>query len=206
MASDAMVMWLVRAGDSVWQQEHRLQGRADLPLSPQGRAMIMSDVAQRHVSAADRVATVHHAPDEGAAESAAIVAGALGAKPRPSDDLADPDLGLLGGLTIALFEERFPTRFRQWEDDPLSLVPPEGEPLAAARERVLREVARLARRTRGRALGLVLHPMALGFVRCALAGRPPGDLWRVLDGRPRLERYLLPADAGDRMEAAVGGQ
>lgn len=207
MAAGAIVLWLVRAGDSIWQRENRLQGRADLPLSPEGRAAIGGEIALHrfalHETAADppldRAAFVHHPPDEGATETAAMVGRSLGARSKASVELSEPDLGLLDGLTLELFEERFPTRFRQWEDEPLSLIPPEGEPIAAARDRVLREVARLVRRPRGRSLGLVLHPVALGFVRCALAGRPPEELWRSLEGRPRIERFVLPLDASERM-------
>lgn len=212
MAAGALVLWLVRAGDSIWQRENRLQGRADIPLSPEGRAATTNELALHRFAddaaeksmddpPLDRAAFVHHAPDEGAAETAALVARALGARTKSSKDLAEPDLGLLDGLTLELFEERFPTRFRQWEDEPLSLVPPEGEPIALARERVIAEFARLLRRPRGRSLGLVLHPMALGFVRCALSGHPAEDLWQSLEGRPRIERFVLPGDASERLGA-----
>lgn len=207
MAGGAIVLWLVRAGDSIWQRERRLQGRSDLPLSPEGRAAITGEIAlhrfaQQDAAAdppLDRAAFIHHPPDEGATETAAMVGRALGARSKPSLALSEPDLGLLDGLTLELFEERFPTRFRQWEDDPVSLVPPEGEPIAAARDRVVDEFSRLLRRPRGRSLGLVLHPVALGFVRCALAGRPPQELWRSIEGCPRIERFVLPSDASERV-------
>lgn len=205
MASGPTILWLVRAGESIWQREHRLQGRADLPLSSEGRAAILAELAQfgPGPSAAGReLAAVLHPPDEGATETAAIVARTTGSRTKALGELADPDLGLLDGLTLDVFEERFPTRHRQWQEEPLSLVPPEGEPLIDARRRVLDELARLAKRHRGKEFAVVLHPLALGFARCALADRSGRELWKSLEGRPRLERYLLPDGTEERLLGA----
>lgn len=200
MKSAPCILWLVRSGESSWQREDRLQGGADLPLSPEGRVALITELAQFGPgAAAGTVVAVHHPSDEGATETATILARAVGGKVRLTEELADPDLGLLGGLTMDLFAERFPSRHRQWEDEPLSLVPPEGEAFEHARGRILDALAALARRYRGKEFAVVLHPLALGFVRCALASRSPRDLWKMLEGRPRLERYLLPADAEDRL-------
>lgn len=205
MASSPTILWLVRAGESIWQREHRLQGRADLPLSAEGRAAILAELAQfgpgptSPSAPGHELAAVHHPPDEGATETAAIVARAAGSRTKALRELADPDLGLLDGLTLDVFEERFPTRHRQWQEEPLSLVPPEGEPLIDARRRVLDELARLAKKHRGKEFAVVLHPLALGFARCALADRSGRDLWKSLEGRPRLERYLLPDGTEQRL-------
>jgi len=204
-AAGLTTLWVIRAGDSLWHREGRLQGRADLPLSPEGRGMVMADIANLITSPVEgelRPSVIHHPPDEGARETARLLAKALGAKPRTAEELAEPDLGLFDGITLAQFEERFPTRFRQWEDEPLGLIPPDGEPFIDARSRVVGEVARLLRRRRGRHLGVVLHPTALAFLRAAFAKRRSGSLADLVEGRPRIERYLLPRDAPERLLAA----
>lgn len=223
MASDVTTLWLIRCGDTLWQREERLQGQADIPLSPEGRAAIISELTQIgairsnlngvSLDAAAPIPTptfatvggapiaVHHPPDEAATETGALVVRALGGKARRNEGLAEPDLGLFTGLTLSVVRERFPTRHRQWEDEPISLVPPEGEPLATARRRLLDAVAELVHKHRGKSFGIVLHPMALGFLRCALARRGTQELWRQIEGRPRIEEYLLPGDAEDRLAA-----
>ncbi|HMN95920.1 MAG TPA: histidine phosphatase family protein [Phycisphaerales bacterium] len=210
MPIDVTTLWLARCGDSLWQRDARLQGQADIPLSAEGRATLESALAQLNVACgaprgaiAGAATVVLHPPDEAASESAAIVARALGGRPRRAEALAEPDLGLFTGLTIAEVRERFPTRHRQWEDEPMSLVPPDGEPLAGAQERILTALAEACRRHRGKTFAAVLHPLALGIVRCALARRPANELWRQIEGRPRVEEYLLPGDSEELLRAAA---
>lgn len=213
------ILWLIRSGETAWQREQRVQGRTDLPLSTEGRTALASDLAQlggaglptpqgspeqEHGQRPAGLLTgkpslIHHAADEAAKESAAMVARQFGARTKANADFDEPDLGLLSGLTMEHFEERFPTRFRQWEEEPLSLVPPEGEAMEDARTRVLDALGRLARRHRHEVFGLVLHPIALALVRAALEGRPGRELWNMLAARPRVERFLLPDDAEQQL-------
>jgi broad specificity phosphatase PhoE len=189
---------LVRCGESLWETEGRLHGHTDLPLSDPGRSLLLVEAARlRWMNGG----TVYHPPDEAATETARVLAERFEAKARAIKDLADPDLGLLDGLSLAEFEERFAKRFKQWEDDPIHLAPPEGEELVVARDRILAAVHGIFARPRTRDFAMVLHPLALSFVRAALGRRPAGTVWRMLEGRPRFERYILTADAAERLDA-----
>lgn len=182
---------LIRCGETTWDVEGRLYGRSDLPLSIDGRTAVSDDVATLR---GGRIGTVYHPPDDAAIETAQIVAGDAGAKTKALAELADPDLGVLEGLTAKEFADRFSKRYKQWQDDPLTLTPPEGEPLVDARARLFGAISRLARRSRVDEIGIVLHPVGLGLLRCWLADRPAADLWSMVRTRPRIERYLLAAD------------
>ncbi len=191
---------LVRCGESLWETENRLHGRADLPLSDAGRSLLLVEAARiRWVSGA----TVYHPSDEAATETARVIAERFEGKARQVEDLAEPDLGLLDGLSLEEFEDRFVKRFKQWEDDPISMTPPEGEDLAVARLRILSAVQHIVERPRTHDFAIVAHPLALAFIRSALAARPPADVWELLEGRPRFERYILPANAGARLTALL---
>ncbi len=132
-----MVLTLIRCGENAWAAEGRLHGRSDLPLSIAGRSSVSSDVA---VLAGRRLATVYHPPDDAASETAQIVAGSVGARIKSAADLTEANLGVLEGMTAQVFADRFPKRYKQWQDDPLSLSPPDGEDLAHARGRVFNAV------------------------------------------------------------------
>jgi broad specificity phosphatase PhoE len=186
-----IVLTLIRCGENTWDAEGRLHGRSDLPLSIAGRASVSSDVT---VLAGRRLAAVYHPPDDAAAETAQIVARAVGARAKSAADLIEASLGVLEGLSAQVFAERFPKRYKQWQDDPLSLSPPDGEDLADARSRLFAAIGRLARRARSDEVALVLHPLSLGFLRCWLADRPPTDVWTLVRDRPRIERYLVAMD------------
>ena len=64
-------------------------------------------------------------------------------------------------------------------------------------------MSRLARRSRHEEIGIVLHPVGLGLLRCWLAERPVTDLWSLVRTRPRIERYLLAADLVSELEQAA---
>ena len=100
--------------------------------------------------------TIHHPPDEAATETAQIIAQEVGTKLKVNDDLADPDLGLLEGMLEQRFAEQHPKRYKQWEGDPLSLVPPEGEPFADARARIFLTLGKLLKKSRAAELGIEL--------------------------------------------------
>lgn len=182
------MLCLIRCGDTDWDREGRILGATDLPLSAPGRAII-ADACARQLPV--KLAMVYHGGDEAAAETASVAARAAGTRTRAEVDLHDPDLGVLEGLTRKDFTDRFHSRYRQWNDDPLSLTPPEGEPVIEARSRLLGAIGRLARRGRGAEIGVVLHTFGLALVRAWLAGVPSQSVWSMVTERPTVERYPL---------------
>ncbi len=199
----SILLTLVRCGETTWDAEGRLHGRSDLPLSIDGRAAVTTDVAGL---GSRPITTVHHAPDDASVETAQLVAAVVGAKTKASDGLAEADLGVFEGITRQEFAERFAKRFKQWQDDPLSLSPPEGEDLADARARIFSTISRLIRRARSDELAVVLHTLGVGLLRCWLADRPPSELWTMVKDRPRVERYLLSMDMADALDEVAATQ
>ncbi len=184
----SIILTIIRCGSTPWDAEGRLRGRSDLPLSIDGRAAVSEDLS---VLSGRSLTTVFHPSDDAASETAQIAARIAGAKLKSLDDLADADLGVLDGMTERDFADRFPKRFKQWQEDPLSLSPPEGEDLADARARLFAAIGRLLRRSRSDEVAVVLPPLGLGFLRCWLADRPPSELWAMLRDRRRVEHYRL---------------
>jgi broad specificity phosphatase PhoE len=74
-------------------------------------------------------------------------------------------MGLWQGLTRDEVRRRFPSVVAQWDDDPLSLQPPEGESIPAAAERFDRALRKILRRRRGQTAALVLRPIAFQITR-----------------------------------------
>lgn len=179
---------VIRCGETPWDAEGRLHGRSDLPLSIDGRSAVTAELA---ALTGRKVSTVYHPPDDAAAETAQIAARIVGAKTKSLPGLADADLGVLDGMTQKDFSERFPKRYKQYQEDPLSLSPPEGEDLAEARARLFAACARILRRSRSEEVAIVLHGLGLAFLRCWLADRPPSEAWEMLRDRPGVERYRM---------------
>lgn len=195
-----MMVSLIRCGQTVWDADGRLRGSTDLPLSDAGRVAVQADLSQ---SALGRPSLIHHPPDDAATETARLCAARMGAKIKSADGLADPNLGLLEGLTRQEFAERFHTRFKQWDEDPLSLSPPEGEDVVDAADRLFNTVARILKRSRSDEVALVLHDMGIGLMRCWLSDRPLTEMRAVLKDRPRIERYAVPTSLLSALEGAA---
>ena len=191
---------LIRCGESIWEREDRLHGSTDLPLCEAGGASVEACAS---FFADVRIPTVYHPPDEASAETAKIIAAVAKARTKTVEELGDPNLGLLEGLLKQEFAERHPKRYRQWEEDPLSLAPPEGEPIADARARIFKALARLLKRSRADEVAVVLRPVSLGLFRCWLDDAPVEQLWSMVTDRPAVERYLLARPLIERLSAAA---
>ena len=199
MASNprVMVLSLIACGQTAWDVDERLHGRTDLPLSEEAKTSLAEWV---RTLPRQHVATIYHPPDEAATETASMIGRHFKAKARRVDELSEPDLGLLEGMRRDEFAERQPSRFRQWEDEPMLVEPPEGEPMAVAARRIYRAVAKLLRRSRSDETAVVLHPIAMGMLRCWLRARRFSDLWSMAANHPRLERYAMTSDLIDELE------
>jgi broad specificity phosphatase PhoE len=188
---------LNQCGETTWDQDRRLHGTTDLPLSEAGRSTVTE------AASGDLWPTgmIHHTADEAAVETARVFAQASRAKTKVVADLAEPDLGLLEGLTEQFFAERYPKRYKQWQDDPVSLSPPEGEDFADARARLFATVARIVRRCRGEQVSVVVHALNRGFLRCWLADRPNSEIRLHVEGGHPVEKYEMDTSMIERMEA-----
>jgi len=184
-------LWLFRPADTAWDQARRLRGNVDLPATEESLAELRARVARL----AEGPELLFHPPDGCAAESARVIASRFGCRAVVDAGLADPDFGLLQGLTMADFERRFESRFAEWNESPLTVVPPDGEPMSDARARVLDALGALLARGAGRRVGAVLHEVALATVRDALAGGDGSRLWSRVEGRGWCTRLVLPPGA-----------
>ncbi len=196
-----LMLSLIRCGETHWEAEGRMHGATDLPLSDGGRDTVLADSKLMPEGA---FSTIYHPPDEAASETAKILARVARAKTKAVETLADPDLGLLEGMLKSDFAERQPKRYKQWEEDPMALTPPEGEPIVEARQRILDATVKLLRRTRAEKIAVVAHPVALGLLRCRLAERPVYDLWRMVKDHRRRERYAVATALIERLREEAG--
>ena len=172
-----------------------------MPLSNSGRASVTEGAAQLASELAVQadskgpIGTIRHPSDEAATETARIVAEAIGAKTKAIDKLADPDLGLLEGLSETQFAERYGRRAKQWQQDLISLVPPEGEPIIEMRSRLFEAIGKMLRRSKTPESAIVLHDVALGLLWCWASDRPMSDLWQAVRERPMIERIVITPEA-----------
>lgn len=183
---------LIRCGRTDWDEVGRLQGKSDRPLSPSG--LTGNDAMMESMSAEfgpGSFATVHCATDEASRATAAHVTEQFGGKVRPSEDLQAMDLGVWEGLLESEVEERYPTAFGQWREDPASVNPPEGETWIATETGLLGAMARAVDKAGVKGVAFVLRPLEFALARCLLHGEPTERLWDLLEDGPAYEVFTI---------------
>jgi broad specificity phosphatase PhoE len=162
---------LIRPGATVYDEQHRLQGILDIPLSERGEEEA-ARLAERLVQPLDSAPldVLYCGPGESVVRTAEIIGKALGLRPKRIDNLRNLDQGLWQGLQIEEIKRRNIKVFRQWLEDPMTVCPPQGETFEDALDRIKAAVKPLIRRHRDEVIGLVAgEPVARlisGFLRC----------------------------------------
>ena len=186
---------LIRPGATPYDEQNRVQGVLDLPLSDRGKAEVVA-LAGRLAAERDLDLTaLYCGPGESVGRTAEAVGKVLGVRPKRIDELRNIDQGFWQGLQIEEIKRRNLKVFRQWQDDPLTVCPPQGEPVDDALERVKGALRPLIRRHRDETIALVVcEPLAqiiAGYLRRV-------DRVRLDDDVPTggFERIEIASDLG----------
>jgi len=156
-----MIVALLRHGPTPWNEAQRLQGRADIALSPAGREQVGMWRLPAELARAELVAS----PLARAVETARIVAGR---EPVIEPDLVEMDWGAWEGETFAGLRERHAAAFAAAEARGLDFRPPDGESMREVQQRLLSWLARAA--TRPGPIVAVTHKGLLNMLVAHLTG------------------------------------
>jgi len=146
---------LLRHAHVDWIAPERFRGRADLPLSDQGRRQL-APTANR-VKSSVRPAAVYTSPMSRCVETAQAIAAPFGLPTRPIAGLNDIDYGRWQGLTREEVRARWPAELANWFHQPHLALLPGGESLAEVQARLLAALGTIVREHRDDAVVLVGH-------------------------------------------------
>jgi broad specificity phosphatase PhoE len=165
---------LIRPGATAYDEQNRVQGTLDIPLSERGRAEVarLAETLSRPERPAAMLSALYCGPGESVVRTAEAVGKALGLRPRRIDDLRNLDQGLWQGLQRDEIKRRNLKVFRQWLDDPVTVCPPQGETIESALERIKMAVRPLIRRHPDEAIGLVVAEPIAQLIACHLRREP----------------------------------
>ncbi len=163
----ATTIVLVRHGETDWNRDRRFQGQADIALNETGRAQVRALAAEL---AGQHFAIAYTSPLRRAAESAEILAAALGLEVRPCDALKEVDVGSWAGLTVPEVENRFPNGHRRWLDSRAGWE--DGETYDELGERVVAGLSRIADAHPDAHVLAVTHGGPIRAILAAIRGLP----------------------------------
>jgi len=191
--NDETRLVLVPAGMTCWEKDQRLVGNTDLPVCPESEESIRLCGEQLKTVGVNILYSGISGPAE---ETARRLAGALRVRHRKEKDLGEVNLGFWQGLPLSAIRQRHPKAFRQWQEDPDSVTPPEGERLDAAHDRLEHCLAGILKKHPGQKVGVVLGPMALAVARSAREGKTVHDFWALMKEPLTWHEYLIRNTVG----------
>jgi probable phosphoglycerate mutase len=167
---------LIRPGTTEYDQQGRVQGTLDIPLCEDGRQEVEKMVEELR---GKQIAALYASPCQSAEQTADAISTAFDVKTKTVDKLQNLDQGLWQGMLVSEVKTKQPKVYRQWQEQPETICPPQGETLVAAEQRVQAAMAKLLKKHRDDALVAIVAPEPLASViRHALGQEDWGDLWQ----------------------------
>ena len=165
---------LIRPGRTDFDEQRRIQGALDIPLNDQGSRDVNALGEQVRDYEIECLYYSNGEPSRGTAER---LAERLSLRAKKLDHMRNLDHGLWQGMCVEEVRRKQPKVYRQWQEQPESLCPPEGEMLADARRRVQSAMKKLLKKHKSGVIGLVVPEPLASLVRSHLNQSELGDLW-----------------------------
>lgn len=160
-------LYLVRHGETVWNESGKFQGHSDIALSAKGK-----EQAQKLAKALaqEKISAIYASDLMRARETAEIIAAPHGLPVNVVPALREIDFGAWEGLTYAEIKERFPESLMAWIRRPGSQLIPEGESFARLKARAYGATVELVRRHPGETILFVTHGGTIRAIICGALG------------------------------------
>lgn len=184
---------LIRPGSTDYIEQKLVQGTLDVPLNAEGNSEVRRLIEELCPLGMD---AIYASDSEPAMQTGEALAEAMDLKCRKLERLRNLDHGLWQGMAIDEIRRKQPRVYRQWQDTPECVCPPQGETLDAADDRVRAAMAKILKRHKGGVVGLVVPEPLASLVRRYFTHSSLGDLWQAAQERGNWELLALaPVEA-----------
>ena len=171
---------LVRPGATEFDEQGRMKGCLDMPLSDEGMKQVSS---MANELSGQRLKTIFSSPCESARQTAQCLAEAHRdagheVKIKVIESFKNIDHGLWHGKLIDEVRRNHPRVYRQGADFPEEFCAPGGEPLADARHRVAKAVRKCVKKGRDDMVAMIIPDPLATVVESLLAGQELTSVWK----------------------------
>jgi broad specificity phosphatase PhoE len=166
---------LVRPGATASDEQGRIKGSLDMPLSQEGSKQVEKMVREL---ANLRLDFIYCGPCESAQQTATALAKGTRSRWKILDELRNLDHGLWHGKRVDEIRTQQPRVYRQFQENPETVGLPGGESLSAAFLRLEKVIGKLFRKHDFGMIGLVVPEPLATLTKSALLQIEPGDLWK----------------------------
>jgi len=156
--STVLKILIVRPGATELDEQRRISGTLDLPLSQNGVDQVSAIVDELRDTRIDKIFS---GPGTAAKHTAELLARSRKVKVRFDDGLRNLDYGLWHGKRLDELKDTQPKLVKLWQDHPRNVCPPNGETIEELISRVKRFVARLLKKNKsGSVVVVAAEPVA----------------------------------------------
>jgi broad specificity phosphatase PhoE len=167
---------LVRPGATPFDDQGRIKGSLDMPLSDKGRTQVAETA---HALSHECFDVIYVAPCESAQSTARELAKCRRTKIKTVMEFRNVDHGLWHGKLIDEVRRQLPRVFRLGQEDGEAVCPPGGESCAVAKARAKKALLKIVKRHKGDSVALVIPDPMASVVRGMLQGVCLEDLWQA---------------------------
>jgi phosphoserine phosphatase len=184
---------LIRPGITEYDQQGRVQGTLNIPLCEDGRQEVEAMIEELR---GQQIAAIYTSPSQAAEQTAESLGQALDLKVKTIENFENLDHGLWQGMLVSDVKAKQPKVYRQWQEQPENVCPPQGETLTTAKQRVLTVITKLLKKHKTDALFAVIVPEPLAsVVRNVVRHDAWGDLWQSAPETPHWQVIDVPEAA-----------
>jgi probable phosphoglycerate mutase len=152
---------LIRHGETLWNQEHRMQGQHDSPLTPLG----LQQARQLAIRLKGVAFTALYSSDLGRAhQTARCIADVTGHEVVTDVSLRERSFGIFEGLTNREIEARYPEEYAHFAAREPHFVMERGESANQFRNRCVGGLEKIAQRHPQQMIAVVSHGLVLDAV------------------------------------------
>ncbi|ABQ47422.1 MAG TPA: histidine phosphatase family protein [Thermotoga sp.] len=108
-----MKLYLIRHGETIWNEKGLWQGITDVPLNEKGR-----EQAKKLANSLERVDAIYSSPLKRSLETAEEIARRFEKEIIVEEDLRECEISLWNGLTVEEAIREYPVEFKKWSSDP----------------------------------------------------------------------------------------
>lgn len=171
-----LTVLLIRSGLTDFDEQGRIKGTLDIPLNDTGAEQVAQTAAEL---SGREITAIYVSPCQCCEQTAEALSSGREVKVKQLKRLQNLDHGLWHGKLIEEVKQQQPKVYRQWQEHPETVCPPEGELLSDVTERVRMELAKLLKKHKDGVIAFVVPEPLASVLRSLLNESDLGDLWKA---------------------------
>jgi probable phosphoglycerate mutase len=167
---------LIRPGATDFDEQGRIKGTLDIPLNDKGTSQVAKTIDEL---AGEEIDAIYISPCQCCEQTAELFTKSREIKVKSLKGLTNLNHGLWHGKRIEEVKQQQPKVYRQWQEHPETVCPPEGERLSDVTIRVETALAKLMKKHKDGVIALVVPEPLTSVIASLLNESTLGDLWQA---------------------------